>query len=34
MRSRYPHALELVYDNYNVLAIGFSPAKHEFGGLG
>jgi hypothetical protein len=29
MRSRYPHALELVYDNYNVLAIGFSTAKHE-----
>jgi hypothetical protein len=29
MRSRYSHALELLYDNYNVLAIGFSPAKYE-----
>ena len=25
MRSRYPHALEIVYDNYNALAIGFGP---------
>jgi hypothetical protein len=25
MRRRYPHALMLVYDNYNALAIGFSP---------
>jgi hypothetical protein len=26
MRARYPTALELVYDNYNALAIGFGPA--------
>ncbi|MGB9029695.1 MAG: hypothetical protein WCC27_06205 [Acidobacteriaceae bacterium] len=25
MRTRLPGALELVYDNYNALAIGFSP---------
>jgi hypothetical protein len=25
MRSRYPQALEIVYDNYNALAIGFGP---------
>ena len=25
MRTRYPSALELVYDNYNALAIGFWP---------
>jgi hypothetical protein len=25
MRTRLPHALELVYDNYNALAIGFGP---------
>ena len=25
MRARLPGALELVYDNYNALAIGFSP---------
>src|ERR1700742_4218108 len=25
MRKRYPTALELVYDNYNALAIGFGP---------
>jgi hypothetical protein len=27
MRQRYPTALELVYDNYNALAIGFSPTE-------
>lgn len=27
MRKRYPHALELVYDNYNALAIGFGPSE-------
>lgn len=27
MRKRYPTAVELVYDNYNALAIGFSPGE-------
>jgi hypothetical protein len=27
LRLRIPHALELVYDNYNALAIGFSPTE-------
>ena len=27
MRRRYPAALELVYDNYNALAIGFAPTE-------
>jgi hypothetical protein len=27
MRHRYPNALELVYDNYNALAIGFGPTE-------
>jgi len=27
MRRRYPMALELVYDNYNALAIGFGPSE-------
>ena len=27
MRARYPTALELVYDNYNALVIGFSPTE-------
>jgi hypothetical protein len=27
MRARYPSALELVYDNYNALAIGFGPTE-------
>jgi hypothetical protein len=27
MRKRYPTALELVYDNYNALAIGFGPTE-------
>jgi hypothetical protein len=28
MRARLPGAIELVYDNYNALAIGFSPTEH------
>src|SRR5215470_13852530 len=27
MRKQYPTALELVYDNYNALAIGFGPTE-------
>jgi len=27
MRKKYPTALELVYDNYNALAIGFAPSE-------
>src|SRR5579863_1693667 len=27
MRKLYPRALELVYDNYNALAIGYSPTE-------
>jgi len=27
LRRRYPTALELVYDNYNALAIGFAPSE-------
>ncbi len=27
MRRRYPTALELVYDNYNALAVGFGPTE-------
>lgn len=27
MRKRYPQAAELVYDNYNALAIGFGPSE-------
>ena len=27
MRDRLPGAIELVYDNYNALAIGFSPTE-------
>jgi len=27
MRRRFPEALELVYDNYNALAVGFSPTE-------
>ena len=27
MRMRLPGALELVYDNYNALAIGFGPTE-------
>jgi hypothetical protein len=28
MRQRLPGAIELVYDNYNALAIGFSPTEN------
>ena len=27
MRARFPNAIELVYDNYNALAIGFAPSE-------
>ena len=27
LRARLPHAIELVYDNYNALAIGFGPTE-------
>jgi hypothetical protein len=27
IRKRYPAAIELVYDNYNALAIGYSPTE-------
>jgi len=27
LRAQLPHALELVYDNYNALAIGFGPSE-------
>jgi len=27
MRKRYPTAMELVYDNYNALAIGYAPTE-------
>jgi hypothetical protein len=27
LRKRYPTAVELVYDNYNALAIGYSPTE-------
>jgi Domain of unknown function (DU1801) len=27
MRKRYPTAIQLVYDNYNALAIGFGPTE-------
>jgi hypothetical protein len=33
MRKRYPTALELVYDNYNALAIGFSPSERPSQGV-
>jgi hypothetical protein len=33
MRCRYPTALELVYDNYNALAIGFSPTERASNGI-
>ena len=38
MRRLYPTALELVYDNYNALAIGFGPTERPseaiFSGMG
>ncbi|MFZ0304817.1 MAG: hypothetical protein WAL75_19145 [Terracidiphilus sp.] len=33
MRNRYPTALELVYDNYNALAIGFCPTERASDGI-
>lgn len=33
MRQRYPTALELVYDNYNALAIGYSPSERASEGI-
>jgi hypothetical protein len=33
MRRRYPTALELVYDNYNALAIGFCPTERASDGI-
>jgi hypothetical protein len=33
MRGRYPTALELVYDNYNALAIGFCPTERASDGI-
>lgn len=33
MRERYPTALELVYDNYNALAIGYSPSERASEGI-
>jgi hypothetical protein len=27
MRARYPTAIQMVYDNYNALAIGFGPTE-------
>ncbi len=33
MRKRCPTALELVYDNYNALAIGFSPTERPSDGI-
>jgi hypothetical protein len=33
MRRLYPTALELVYDNYNALAIGFSPTERASDGI-
>ncbi len=33
MRKRYPFALELVYDNYNALAIGYCPTERPSEGI-
>jgi hypothetical protein len=33
MRARLPGAIELVYDNYNALAIGFSPTERTSDGI-
>src|SRR5437899_9274028 len=27
MRARFPNAIQMVYDNYNFLVIGFSPTE-------
>jgi len=28
MRARFPNAIQMVYDNYNFLVIGFCPTEH------
>jgi hypothetical protein len=33
LRERLPHAIELVYDNYNALAIGFAPSERASEGI-
>lgn len=33
MRTQYPFALELVYDNYNALAIGYCPTERPSEGI-
>jgi hypothetical protein len=33
MRKRYPYAFELVYDNYNALAIGYCPSERPSDGI-
>ncbi len=33
MRTRLPGAVQLVYDNYNALAIGFSPSERPSEGI-
>jgi hypothetical protein len=33
LRKRLPHAIELVYDNYNALAIGFAPGDRASEGI-
>jgi hypothetical protein len=33
MRKKYPSALELVYDNYNALAIGYCPSERPSEGI-
>ena len=33
MRKRVPGAMELVYDNYNALAIGFAPGERASEGI-
>ena len=33
MRQKYPTALELVYDNYNALAIGYAPSERASEGI-
>jgi hypothetical protein len=33
LRKRLPHANELVYDNYNALAIGFAPTERASDGI-
>ncbi len=33
LRKRLPHAIELVYENYNALAIGFAPNERASDGI-